>query len=80
MKTDYTTSVMHYRLIDGGHIRVGMDSQLVYVETHLTAASSQDAHAFVDKHVVNSDRAAVKRLTYPPNATKERYINRDKEA
>jgi len=80
VKTNYENSIMHFRLITGGHVRVGADGQLVHVETHTTAASSRDAHEWIDEHVVKADRAALKRLTYPPDAKDGRWINREREA
>jgi len=80
MKTNFENSTQHFRLIGDGLVRVGADCQLVHVETHTTSASSRDAHEWIDKHVVKADRAALKRLTYPPSGRDGKWINSEREA
>lgn len=53
---------------DHGWLRVGIDGQLVDVETHRTLCSSNDAIAFAQEHVRGAERERLLKVLYPPTA------------
>lgn len=67
-RTDYEIAFNTYRYTNGT-CRIGMDYQLVDVATHTTIANSDEAQAWIQKHVVKADRQRALLATYPP-ATK----------
>lgn len=63
---DYENRTPTFRF-SGGEFRIGLDGQIVCMESHRTLANSNGAHLWITEHAVKADVPSALRATRPPD-------------